>query len=257
MIAGAAAPPHTPSVDQAPRCYLVLPAAGSGRRMARSVPKQYLEVAGRPLLWHTLEGVGGLACFDRIVVALAADDPHWPDVVTQLSAGIRQRILLAPGGVERSASVHAALAVLAAEASVQDWVLVHDAVRPCVRRADVEKLIATLREDAVGGLLATPLQDTLKQADEQQQVARTLDRSQLWRAQTPQMFRYGVLRQALERQLASGGQPTDEAAAVEALGLPVRLVAGRADNIKVTWPEDLMLVSALLAHSDTSPGMEE
>ena len=255
--AGAGAQPYAPRVNQMPRCYLVLPAAGSGRRMALSLPKQYLEVAGRSLLWHTLEGVGGLACFDRIVVALAAGDPHWPAVAAHLTPAIQQRLLLAEGGRERCASVNAALMALDAEATARDWVLVHDAVRPCVRRADVEKLIATLRDDAVGGLLATPLQDTLKQADDQQQVVRTVDRSQLWRAQTPQMFRYGVLRQALERQLASGAQPTDEAAAVEALGLPVRLVAGRADNIKVTWPEDLVLVSALLARGDASPLTEE
>jgi 2-C-methyl-D-erythritol 4-phosphate cytidylyltransferase len=150
-------------------------------------------------------------------------------------------VLTAPGGVERAESVANALTVLRERAADGDWVLVHDAARPCVRREDLVKLIAELRDDPVGGLLAVPVRDTMKQADAEQRCAATVDRSRLWHALTPQMFRLGALRAALRAALAAGVTVTDDASAMERVGLRPRLVEGHADNLKITRPEDLAL----------------
>lgn len=236
-----------------PRYYLVLPAAGSGQRMQSAIPKQYLEIDGTSLLQLTLERLGNMPWFARIVVALAAEDEHWPAVQARLSGKLREKLLIVTGGSERYRSVHNALQGLAGFAQPQDWVLVHDAVRPCVRTSDVALLIHSLQQETAGGLLAVPVRDTLKEAQpgasngaEVQLVARTVDRSALWLAATPQMFRFGVLQSALQQAMGQDCIATDEAAAVEALGLPVQLIRGRADNLKVTYPEDLALLAALL-----------
>lgn len=233
------------------RYYLVLPAAGSGQRMQAAIPKQYLEIDGTSLLQLTLERLGSMPWFARIVVVLAPDDVRWPEVVARLAPGIRDKLLIAPGGSERYRSVHNALEVLAAFAMPGDWILVHDAVRPCVQASDVALLIDSLQEESAGGLLAVPVRDTLKESQggdgsDARLVKHTVDRSALWLASTPQMFRFAVLQAALQEALQDGRNATDEAAAVEALGLPVRLIRGRADNLKVTYPEDLALVAALL-----------
>jgi 2-C-methyl-D-erythritol 4-phosphate cytidylyltransferase len=236
--------PVTTSVT--PRYFLVLPAAGSGRRMQTAVPKQYLEVAGKTLLQHTLERLGTLPEFTRIVVALAAEDADWPVLATQLPPGIAGKLLVTAGGAERMQSVANALAALQPFAGPDDWVLVHDAVRPCVSHTDVRTLMRELEQERAGGLLAVPVRETLKESNGGQLVQRTVDRSRIWQAATPQMFRFAVLQRALHQASTEQKVVTDEAAAVEALGLPVRLVPGRADNIKVTYPEDLILVAAVL-----------
>lgn len=229
-----------------PRYFLVLPAAGSGRRMQAELPKQYLEVAGKTLLQHTLERLGALPEISRIAVALAPQDSAWPVLAAQLPRAVSAKLLVTAGGAERMQSVANALATLQAHAAPDDWVLVHDAVRPCVRLADVRLLMREMAQEQVGGLLATPVRETLKESNADQLVVRTVDRSRIWQAATPQMFRFAVLQRALQQALAERKVVTDEASAVEALGLPVKLVAGRADNIKVTYPEDLVLVAAVL-----------
>lgn len=163
-----------------------------------------------------------------------------------LPRSLRERITTVPGGTERMHSVLNALRALEGRAIEQDWVLVHDAVRPCVRRADLEHLMTVLANEPAGGLLGIPVRDTLKRADATGQVLATLERTNLWQAATPQMFRYGPLLEALTAAVRAGLVLTDEAAAVERLGMPVKLVQGQSDNIKVTWPEDLQLADALL-----------
>lgn len=229
-----------------PRHFLVLPAAGSGRRMQQAVPKQYLQVLGKSLLQHTLENLGGLSELACIALAVSPQDAHIDSVLASLSPQLREKVLLVQGGAERADSVRAAVMALAAQAAPQDWILVHDAVRPCVSHDDVRCLLTALQNEPAGGLLAQPVRDTLKRADVRGYVQATVDRERLWQAATPQVFRYGILRQALEHCATQGLLVTDEAAAVEALGLPVKLVQGHADNIKLTWPEDLAMIETLL-----------
>lgn len=229
-----------------PRQFLVLPAAGSGRRMQQALPKQYLQVLGKTLLQHTLENLGGLSELSCIALAVSPQDEHIDSVLAALSPQLREKVLLVQGGAERTDSVRAAVMALAVHAAPQDWVLVHDAVRPCVGHDDVRRLLAALQNEPAGGLLAQPVRDTLKRADARGYVLGTVDRDGLWQAATPQVFRHGILLQALEHCAARGLLVTDEAAAVEALGLPVKLVQGHADNIKLTWPEDLAMIETLL-----------
>lgn len=242
----------TPPPGIAPRCFLVLPAAGSGERMQSQLPKQYLQVCGKPVLQHTLERLATLECFSAVVLVLAPEDIRGPAMLSQLDTLLREKVRVVSGGAARFQSVLNALQALQGTAAADDWILVHDAVRPCVQVEDVRRLIDILRSEPAGGLLATPVRETLKEADAAGLVQRTVDRSRLWQAATPQMFRFAVLQQALELAAARNHVVTDEAAAVEALGLPVRLVPGRADNIKVTWPEDLAMVAALLQTAPTT-----
>ena len=228
------------------RYFLVLPAAGNGSRMQAELPKQYLRLAGRSLLQHSLERLGSLPEFERISVAIADGDAAWPAVVAALRPELAGRLLTASGGTERARSVHNALAALAPHAEADDWVLVHDAVRPCIHPADVRKLMSELAGEEAGGLLGMPVRETLKASADGRFVEHTVDRRRIWQAATPQMFRYAVLQRALQRAISTNIAVTDEAAAVEALGLPVRLVAGRADNLKITYPGDLQLAGAIL-----------
>ncbi|MGV3591029.1 MAG: 2-C-methyl-D-erythritol 4-phosphate cytidylyltransferase [Gammaproteobacteria bacterium] len=229
------------------RYFLVLPAAGSGRRMQAGLPKQYLALAGRSLLQHSLERLGALPEIERIVVALASDDARWPALQAALPQAVASKVSTVTGGAERMQSVANALAALQPHAAANDWVLVHDAVRPCVHPSDVRRLMRETANDAAGGLLGLPVRETLKECDgEQRFVARTVDRSHIWQAATPQIFRFAVLQRALHHAAQLPAPVTDEAGAVEALGMPVRLVAGRADNLKITYPGDLALAAAVL-----------
>lgn len=214
--------------------------------MQKDAPKQYLEVAGKTLLQHSLERVGDLPEITHIVVALAAGDKAWASVARQLKPELAGKLVTVVGGAERMQSVSNALAALRPFAADDDWVLVHDAVRPCVHPADVRKLMHELAQEEAGGLLAAPVRETLKESDGARHVVRTIDRSRIWQAATPQMFRFAVLQRALQQVAARKRLATDEAAAVEELGLPIRLVAGRADNLKVTYPGDLALAVAVL-----------
>ncbi|NGP53605.1 2-C-methyl-D-erythritol 4-phosphate cytidylyltransferase [Thioalkalivibrio sp. XN8] len=223
------------------RAWAVVPAAGSGRRMGAATAKQYLPLRGRPLLAHALAPLLGCKRIEAVVLVVAPDDNGWREAVAP-----GPRLLTAPGGPERCHSVLNGLAALADRAADDDWVLVHDAARPCLPAEDVEALFEQLEQDPVGGLLALPLADTLKQADDQGHVLGTVPREGLWRALTPQMFRYGLLRQALAAAIESGDHVTDEAAAMELAGHRPALVAGSGSNLKVTTPADLALAEAVL-----------
>lgn len=224
-----------------PFLWAVVPAAGIGRRMGAELPKQYLQIGGRTVLEHTLTALAGVDALAGAVVAVAADDRCWPDVSSGLSSMLAYPLFTAPGGTARAESVLNTLDVLHEFAAPDDWVLVHDAARPCVRADDLSALVTALRDDPVGGLLAVPVRDTLKQADAELRCATTVDRSRLWHALTPQMFRLGVLREALRAAQAAGVSVTDDAAAMEHAGLRPRLIEGHADNLKITRPEDLVL----------------
>ena len=225
---------HTPSY------WAVVPAAGVGKRMQADRPKQYLELAGKTVLEHTLTRLLQTKVFSAVSVAISVEDPYWPE----LAMSKIECVLTAPGGKERADSVLSALQVISGRASEQDWVLVHDAARPCITAADIRLLIDSLQDDEVGGILALSSHDTLKSV-EGGSIVGTLDRAHIWRALTPQMFRYGRLQQALE---ASVGNPavTDEASALELLGMRPKIVEGRPDNIKITRPEDLPLAQFYL-----------
>ncbi len=227
--------------------WCVLPAAGRGARFGGERPKQYQLVDGVPLLTRTLERLGSHPQIDGVVVALAADDPWWPGI--EKLAG--KPVIAVTGGAERADSVLAGLTALPATVAADDLVLVHDAVRPCVRHADITRLIETARAHPVGAILAAPVTDTIKQADEHGAIAATVPRSGLWRALTPQAFRRSALARALA-DAARGvrGVPTDEAQAMEWQGQAAALVEGAADNIKVTLAGDLALAAFLLAQQD-------
>lgn len=224
------------------RYHLIVPAAGSGRRFAASTPKQYAALRDSTVIELALSPFEADADCASITVAVADDDGEWPQVAAR-----RGKISAVTGGEQRAHSVRNALRSLAARLRGDDWVFVHDAARPCFTREDLASLKLALADHPVGGLLAVPLADTLKRgAGEPAVVDATLDRAGLWRAATPQVFRFGVLLPALDAALDAGRLPTDEAQAVEWAGHRPRLVAGRADNIKVTTPDDLALASAIL-----------
>lgn len=228
------------------RAWAVVPAAGRGRRMAGAVPKQYLVLAGKPILQHTVERLVGHPRVRGVVVVLAAGDAHWDG----LDLAARERVITVTGGDERCHSVLAALTHLAALAEGSDWVMVHDAARPCVRADDIDALVTAAGAHAVGGLLAVPVRDTMKRAGPGDEIVQTVDRHGLWHAQTPQMFRLAELRSAIEAALAAGVTVTDEAQALELRGRMPLLVAGHADNIKVTEPQDAALAELFLRRQD-------
>ena len=228
-----------------PRYWAVVPAAGVGRRMGSAIPKQYLSLAGLSVIVRTLDTLLSHPRISGVAVAIGADDLWWNSI--RLDTG--KPLLRVNGGEERCHSVLNALYALRERAAPEDWVLVHDAVRPCLRSTDLDVLMETLKDDPVGGLLAVPVRDTMKRANADGRVSATVDRAALWHALTPQMFRLHVLLNALEQALEQGLLVTDDAAAVEALGLAPRLVEGRADNIKITRPEDLALAEFYLTHS--------
>jgi 2-C-methyl-D-erythritol 4-phosphate cytidylyltransferase/2-C-methyl-D-erythritol 2,4-cyclodiphosphate synthase len=227
----------------APRLYALVPCAGNGSRAGTPGPKQYAPLAGRALVAHTLAALAAVARLHATLVVLAADDTGF-DAAAPGFAGARGWVARV-GGATRAASVAAGLAELQRRgAHDDDWVLVHDAARCLLRPEWVDALIDACLDDAVGGLLAQPLADTLKQADADARVRATVERHGKWAAQTPQMFRLGLLRRALA---AAGDTVTDEAGAVEALGLAPRLVGAPAENVKLTWPQDFALAERLLA----------
>ena len=220
--------------------WAVIPAAGSGLRMGSAKPKQYLPLAGKTVLeWATAPFLSDPRC-KAVVIVISSNDEYWPGVALSHS-----KLRVTQGGRERVHSVLAGLHSLH-DAQQDDWVLVHDAARPCLHVDDIEKLISETCNDSVGGILATPLSDTLKLADTGQRIARTIPRVDLWRALTPQMFRLGMLQAALHTAIESGSVVTDESAALEVKGLQPKLVAGRSDNLKITVPDDLQLAASVL-----------
>jgi 2-C-methyl-D-erythritol 4-phosphate cytidylyltransferase/2-C-methyl-D-erythritol 2,4-cyclodiphosphate synthase len=224
--------------------WLIMPAAGSGSRFGAAVPKQYAPLLGRAVIeWALAPFLADPQC-SGIVVALAPEDPWWPQVAARLPVPVTTVL----GGAHRSESVLKGLQGLGGRAGERDWVLVHDAARPCLTPEDLARLLRALEHEETGGLLASPGADTLKYgpAGDQTTVDRTVDRTGLWRALTPQMFRCGALRQALEAAHHAGRTPTDESQALEWAGARPRLVAGSAANLKVTTAQDLVVAAAIL-----------
>jgi 2-C-methyl-D-erythritol 4-phosphate cytidylyltransferase len=224
--------------------YALIPAAGSGTRLGASMRKQYVALAGRPMLWHAVRAVC-VPPVESVFVVLARDDATF---ATHDWRAFGERLEpLYCGGETRRDSVYNGLVAAMATLEADDWILVHDAARPCLPAGDLANLVRETENDEVGGILGLPIADTVKKVSKDeggvQRVALTENRSLLWLAQTPQMFRAGVLLQALGR---AKGTPTDEAAAVEALGLKPRVVAGSRENFKVTWPEDLAIAESIL-----------
>ncbi|MGH8150263.1 MAG: 2-C-methyl-D-erythritol 4-phosphate cytidylyltransferase, partial [Steroidobacteraceae bacterium] len=207
-----------------------MPAAGSGSRFGDRLPKQYVEIGGRAVIEWALDPFRGDPRCAGIVVALAPGDPHW----RRLGGLEGERLRTVEGGAERSESVRRALAALAEWAAAEDWVLVHDAARPCLEAADRDRLLARCAAHPVGGLLAAPVADTLKSCGADGSVEGTADRTGLWRALTPQMFRHGALAAALDAAFAAGRSPTDEAQALEWAGARPLRVEGSASNLKIT-----------------------
>lgn len=223
-----------------PRHYAIVPAAGTGARFGAEKPKQYLDLLGRPLIFHTLAALTAHPAIERVWVVLAPDDPYWPKYDwSELGPKLET---VRCGGASRAASVTNGLRAAAMTALDEDWILVHDAARPCLSAGMLDSLCSELADDPVGGILAVPVADTLKRADAGQRVAATEPRDGLWQAQTPQMFRYGTLLAALEQSQAV----TDEAGAIEAAGFQPRLVKGDSTNLKVTYPADLALAAMIL-----------
>jgi len=223
----------------------LVPAAGTGTRVGDTLPKQYLEVNGRPLIYHALAALGRVSRINRISVVLSPQDRHWQSLMADAEPGrtLGARVTTVPlGGATRGASVLNGLNALAGELGPDDWVMVHDAARPCLRVELIEQFIDELEQDRIGGLLALPLADTIKRDDGNLRVETTIPREGLWRAQTPQMFRYGLLQAALQRMPGA----TDEAQAMESLGHQPKLVMGEGANLKVTYASDLTLARILL-----------
>jgi 2-C-methyl-D-erythritol 4-phosphate cytidylyltransferase len=222
------------------RCFALVPCAGAGERARTGSPKQYTPLAGRSVVAHTLAALARVPRLHDTLVVLAPGDTDFAAHASAFNGRWE-----ACGGATRAASVAAGLRALARHgARTHDWVLVHDAARCLVQPADIERLIDTCIDDEVGGLLALPLADTLKDADAQGRVRATIARAGKWLAQTPQMFRLGLLAEALDH---AGDGVTDEASAVEALGYAPKLVPGDADNFKLTWPEDFARAERVLA----------
>jgi 2-C-methyl-D-erythritol 4-phosphate cytidylyltransferase len=223
-------------------CWAVVPAAGIGRRMGASIPKQYLDLHGRTVIDWSLDLFLDHPRISGVLVSLDAGDDHWP----RTSFADHPRVRRVSGGSERCHSVLNALDLLVTEAKDLDWVLVHDAARPCLRKDDLDRLLTVLMEHPVGGLLGVPVRDTMKEVGADGAVFRTLPRDHLWHAFTPQMFRLGALRRALAAALDEGKLVTDDAGAVELFGLSPLFVEGHGDNIKITRPEDLPLAAFFL-----------
>ncbi|MGB2831734.1 MAG: 2-C-methyl-D-erythritol 4-phosphate cytidylyltransferase [Methylotenera sp.] len=225
------------------RFHVIIPAAGSGSRMGTDAPKQYLSLNGKSLIQHVIKVFDLATKINSIHIILSAGDAHWRSTYLNLSDKAQVHYC---GGDTRAETVLNGLNAIQGQVDESDWILVHDAARPGLSNLLLNQLLGALENDEVGGLLAMPLADTLKRADSEQRVSATVPRNDLWQAQTPQMFKYATLKKALTEFV---GTPTDEAEAIEALGLKPKLVTGELRNLKVTYPQDLAVLSALLNHS--------
>ncbi len=227
--------------QQANNCWAIVPAAGIGSRMVTEQPKQYLKLGSASVIEHSLAVLFGVGFIKKICVVLAEQDDCWQSLnLTD------NKLLLAHGGQTRAHSVLNGLLAYASEAKPSDWVLVHDAVRPCVKVGDIQRLMAAVEQHSVGGLLGIRATDTLKKVNAEQEVEATLSRAHIWYAQTPQLFRYELLLNALQKAINEDIKVTDEAGAIELLGHKPIMVEGRGSNIKITREEDLLLARMIL-----------
>ena len=226
--------------------WVIIPAAGVGRRMGTNTPKQYLLLNEKTVIEHTLDVFNTHDSISEIVIAVSKEDEYWPSLDLHLSKPLHK----VSGGKERCDSVLNGLKFLEDKAENNDWVLVHDAARPCLRKEDLTLLLETLQEHEVGGILAVPVRDTMKRSVSENIIKETVERENLWHALTPQMFRYGLLKDALVSALNNNEVITDEASAIELAGYQPVLVEGHADNLKITRPEDLALAAFFLRQVD-------
>jgi 2-C-methyl-D-erythritol 4-phosphate cytidylyltransferase len=225
-----------------PRYFALIPAAGVGARMGTSMPKQYARVAGKPMVRHVLDTFAETEAITHTFAVVSGNDAYIEEVMRDGHVLAGQVTIVRDGGASRRESVLNGLLAMRPQVADDEWVLVHDAARPGLTQDLIARLITSLQDDEVGGLLALPVVDTLKCSDSNGRSSATMPRDGLWAAQTPQMFRYGLLRKALEETI----DVTDEAGAIEALGLSPRLIAGSARNMKVTLPDDLALAELYL-----------
>ncbi len=228
---------------------MLVPAAGIGARMGGGVPKQYLPLRGATVLEQTLLRLLALPGLAGLVVVVSPDDAHW----RTLAISADPRVITVHGGSRRCDSVLRGLNYLALKATADDWVLVHDAARPCVTAESIAALRSAVETHPVGAILGVPVADTLKQVGAGRDIQGTQSREQLWQAQTPQLFRYQLLHQCLARALGQGQEVTDEASALEHGGYAPLMVSGRRDNIKITHPEDLPLAELILQRQEQAP----
>lgn len=224
------------------RYWVVIPAAGVGTRMGVDKPKQYISVNGKTIIEHTLDCFIQREEIEGIVVAISKDDKFW----STLTVSSNEKVITAPGGDKRCQSVLNSLQTLNDKALDNDWVLVHDAARPCLKQSVIDRLIICLRSHDVGGILALPCRDTMKRSNETGEIVETVERENLWHAQTPQMFKYGKLLPAIEKALNNNVHVTDEAMAMELSGYKPMLVQGHPENIKITHKDDLMYMKMYL-----------
>ncbi len=228
-----------------PLIWAAVPAAGVGRRMGAARPKQYLPLADSTVIQYAIGRLLALEKLQGLVVAVASGDVWWPELEWG-DTPLAEKIMVVEGGKERSDSVLNCLEVLLQHGSESDWVLVHDAARPCLSGDALEKMVHELWDHPVGGVLAAPLADTIKRSDSGLDIVETIDRATLWRALTPQMFRLGALREALQQSVANEVAVTDDSQAIERLGLRPQLVHGDAGNMKITHPGDILLAEEIL-----------
>lgn len=228
------------------KVWAVVPAAGIGSRMQADRPKQYLLLNNHPVIFHTLSRLVSHPKIEGVVIALSADDPYWPSLNLPTDWPVHTTL----GGYERADSVSNALQFLQKLTNTNPWVLVHDAARPCIRHSDIDAMLQQLGDDPVGGILGVPLTETVKRVDANNHIEATVDRSGLWRAATPQMFRLMALSEALTQANQANINVTDEAGAMEFMGLNPKIVAGHADNIKITLPQDLALAALFLQQQE-------
>lgn len=226
--------------------WAIVPAAGIGARMLADRPKQYLYLDGKTVIEHTLHRLASHPRIVGVVVAIAEHDPYWQSLDLPLNCPIH----VVKGGTERADSVFNALQYLSTLNAKNPWVLVHDAARPCLRHQDINQMLMALMTHSVGGILGVPINDTVKRVDEQSEIADTVCRQGLWRASTPQMFRLQALKSALDNAKQQQLTVTDEASAMELVGLKPMMVEGHSDNIKITVPQDLALASLFLQLQD-------
>lgn len=222
--------------------WVVIPAAGVGKRMGLDTPKQYLKLNNKTIIEHTLDIFDTHNSVSEIIVSISEGDEYWDELNITLSKPLH----IAKGGKERCDSVLNGLKFIEGKADNNDWVLVHDAARPCLRAEDLSLLLDTLEEHSVGGILAVPVRDTMKRSTDKNIIKETVERENLWHALTPQMFRFSLLKNSIESALSKSEIVTDEASAIELAGYQPVLVEGHADNLKVTRPEDLELASFFL-----------
>lgn len=226
--------------------WAIIPAAGVGKRMGSDTPKQYLTLNDKTIIEHTIDVFDQHDSISEIVVAVSKEDEYWPSLNLNLSKPLHK----ISGGKERCDSVLNGLKFLDGKAADNDWVLVHDAARPCLRNEDLTLLLDTLKEHEVGGILAIPVRDTMKRSTDENVITGTVERENLWHALTPQMFRFSMIKDALETALNKNEVITDEASAIELAGYQPVLVEGHSDNLKITRPEDLALAAFYLRQVD-------